>query len=373
MTENNKTELEEGDDVSQLQLDDVQGGSRGSKKPRRASRPKVKTGCNNCKVRRVKCDETKPTCSKCRRSGRVCDGYPAYAERWKSENQMAAVSSSGLTEYSENSEPNVFIKLPSIKEHLSEFGFGEERYMLYDKSQSGEISPSQEAIYVVDKISLLVGSLQMIPGKSRSESSSGVYNAITPAENQRSPGPFRHEPSAGSEFQLYECRHLGCSKVFKFFHEFTRHVINCEYLEYGWQTEEELYRHRYFKHDGPVPFFECLFKPCKFKERRQDKCKDHMLKAHGWRGVWPKMHQESRDKRLLSEQLLLKQPRNSSGSSVDTDAVCEEGNMNPNTGLQTFAGGELSSSEQLAEARFERGPLYCPFPGCDYQSFGEEQ
>ncbi|EPE30836.1 Zn2/Cys6 DNA-binding protein [Glarea lozoyensis ATCC 20868] len=47
-------------------------------KSRRASRPKVKTGCNNCKNRRVKCDETRPQCIKCVRSGRHCDGYPAY-------------------------------------------------------------------------------------------------------------------------------------------------------------------------------------------------------------------------------------------------------------------------------------------------------
>ncbi|KAH8600109.1 hypothetical protein B0O99DRAFT_503521 [Bisporella sp. PMI_857] len=44
---------------------------------RRASKPKVKTGCNNCKLRRVKCDETRPQCTKCVRSGRHCDGFPA--------------------------------------------------------------------------------------------------------------------------------------------------------------------------------------------------------------------------------------------------------------------------------------------------------
>ncbi|KAN0098227.1 hypothetical protein V8E51_013890 [Hyaloscypha variabilis] len=56
-------------------------GSAAKDKParqRRASRPKVKTGCNNCKNRRVKCDETRPQCNKCVRSGRQCDGYPAY-------------------------------------------------------------------------------------------------------------------------------------------------------------------------------------------------------------------------------------------------------------------------------------------------------
>ncbi|APA14856.1 hypothetical protein SS1G_06907 [Sclerotinia sclerotiorum 1980 UF-70] len=41
----------------------------------RASKPKVKSGCITCKARRVKCDETKPQCLRCRKFGRTCDGY----------------------------------------------------------------------------------------------------------------------------------------------------------------------------------------------------------------------------------------------------------------------------------------------------------
>jgi hypothetical protein len=41
----------------------------------RAHKPKVRTGCVTCKTRRVKCDETKPFCLKCTKSGRRCDGY----------------------------------------------------------------------------------------------------------------------------------------------------------------------------------------------------------------------------------------------------------------------------------------------------------
>ncbi|KAJ9292697.1 transcriptional regulator family: Fungal Specific TF [Paecilomyces variotii] len=37
--------------------------------------PKVKTGCITCKIRRVKCDEEKPACRRCRSSKRKCDGY----------------------------------------------------------------------------------------------------------------------------------------------------------------------------------------------------------------------------------------------------------------------------------------------------------
>ncbi|KAK3323536.1 hypothetical protein B0T19DRAFT_443031 [Cercophora scortea] len=37
---------------------------------------KVRTGCHTCKVRKVKCDEAKPHCTRCSSTGRKCDGYP---------------------------------------------------------------------------------------------------------------------------------------------------------------------------------------------------------------------------------------------------------------------------------------------------------
>ncbi|KAL4939917.1 hypothetical protein BDV06DRAFT_230774 [Aspergillus oleicola] len=39
----------------------------------------VKSGCRTCKVRRVKCDEQRPSCRKCEASGRVCDGYGIWS------------------------------------------------------------------------------------------------------------------------------------------------------------------------------------------------------------------------------------------------------------------------------------------------------
>jgi hypothetical protein len=39
------------------------------KKWTRARKPKVKTGCITCKIRRVKCDETKPECRRCIKFG----------------------------------------------------------------------------------------------------------------------------------------------------------------------------------------------------------------------------------------------------------------------------------------------------------------
>ncbi|PMD40506.1 hypothetical protein L207DRAFT_459127 [Hyaloscypha variabilis F] len=48
---------------------------------RRARKPKVRTGCVTCKLRRVKCDEGKPFCLKCSTTGRQCDGYTHDSNR----------------------------------------------------------------------------------------------------------------------------------------------------------------------------------------------------------------------------------------------------------------------------------------------------
>ncbi|WYZ43153.1 hypothetical protein EsH8_VI_000852 [Colletotrichum jinshuiense] len=46
---------------------------------RKGSR-KVRTGCQTCKIRKIKCDETKPSCNRCTSTGRKCDGYPHVAD-----------------------------------------------------------------------------------------------------------------------------------------------------------------------------------------------------------------------------------------------------------------------------------------------------
>ncbi|KAH8588198.1 hypothetical protein B0O99DRAFT_555468 [Bisporella sp. PMI_857] len=43
----------------------------------RTSHRKTRTGCRVCKIRRIKCDETKPACTRCTSTGRKCEGYPA--------------------------------------------------------------------------------------------------------------------------------------------------------------------------------------------------------------------------------------------------------------------------------------------------------
>ncbi|KAH6632905.1 hypothetical protein C7974DRAFT_162068 [Boeremia exigua] len=45
-------------------------------KPALRAHRKTKTGCRTCRIRRVKCDESRPSCIKCSSTGRKCDGYP---------------------------------------------------------------------------------------------------------------------------------------------------------------------------------------------------------------------------------------------------------------------------------------------------------
>ncbi|KAK2591277.1 hypothetical protein QQS21_011029 [Conoideocrella luteorostrata] len=46
---------------------------------RKGSR-KAGGGCITCKVRKIKCDETRPYCLRCLRTGRQCDGYPVTSQ-----------------------------------------------------------------------------------------------------------------------------------------------------------------------------------------------------------------------------------------------------------------------------------------------------
>ncbi|KAH8659833.1 hypothetical protein BX600DRAFT_51040 [Xylariales sp. PMI_506] len=55
------------------------GGLTERPSARKGSR-KARTGCITCKLRRVKCDETKPTCTRCTKAGRLCHGYKAIKQ-----------------------------------------------------------------------------------------------------------------------------------------------------------------------------------------------------------------------------------------------------------------------------------------------------
>ncbi|QGI61246.1 hypothetical protein CEK26_005213 [Fusarium fujikuroi] len=57
-------------------------------KPASRGRTKVKTGCATCRIRKIKCDEAKPFCEKCAKTGRKCDGYESVFRPFPSKPQQ---------------------------------------------------------------------------------------------------------------------------------------------------------------------------------------------------------------------------------------------------------------------------------------------
>jgi hypothetical protein len=116
----------------------------------RAHKPKVRTGCVTCKVRRVKCDETKPFCLKCTKSGRKCDGYVPL-KTWVFEVRTQDQSSSSspfLTSSpsSDYSDPIESRSLQYFRERtvpvLSNFAAAAQEFFNSTLLQAGHVEPA---------------------------------------------------------------------------------------------------------------------------------------------------------------------------------------------------------------------------------------
>ncbi|ORY12943.1 hypothetical protein BCR34DRAFT_481807 [Clohesyomyces aquaticus] len=59
---------------------------------KKAWKPKTRTGCITCRIRRIKCDEARPECGRCSTTGRKCDGYTSPAQPLPSEAHHMVVS-----------------------------------------------------------------------------------------------------------------------------------------------------------------------------------------------------------------------------------------------------------------------------------------
>jgi hypothetical protein len=106
----------------------------------------------------------------------------------------------------------------------------------------------------------------------------------------------RKRSASAAELAPKRCRAPGCDKEFKRPCDLTKHekthsrpwkcpVPSCKYHEYGWPTEKEMDRHHNDKHSSAPALFECHFKPCPYRSKRESNCKQHMEKAHGWEYV----------------------------------------------------------------------------------------
>ncbi|KAI1862143.1 uncharacterized protein JN550_010446 [Neoarthrinium moseri] len=103
----------------------------------------------------------------------------------------------------------------------------------------------------------------------------------------------RKKNASPAELAPKKCKEPGCNKEFKRPCDLTKHekthsrpwkcpLPTCKYHEYGWPTEKEMDRHVNDKHTTTPAMYECLFKPCPYKSKRESNCKQHMEKAHGW-------------------------------------------------------------------------------------------
>jgi hypothetical protein len=115
----------------------------------------------------------------------------------------------------------------------------------------------------------------------------------------------RKRSASAAELAPKRCREPGCDKEFKRPCDLTKHekthsrpwkcpVETCKYHEYGWPTEKEMDRHHNDKHSAAPALYECHFKPCPYRSKRESNCKQHMEKAHGWEYVRSKNNGKAR-------------------------------------------------------------------------------
>ncbi|KAF5710471.1 zinc finger transcription factor ace1 [Fusarium globosum] len=119
------------------------------------------------------------------------------------------------------------------------------------------------------------------------------------ARRQKNPPPSETVPQ--------KCHEPGCNKEFKRPRDLNKHkmthsrpwkcpVLTCKYHNYGWATEDDMDHHYREKHSEIPTFYECMFRPCPYKSKREMKCKQHMEKAHGWTYIRP----QKEDRKLPS-------------------------------------------------------------------------
>ncbi|KAH9214456.1 hypothetical protein DL95DRAFT_149781 [Leptodontidium sp. 2 PMI_412] len=166
----------------------------------------------------------------------------------------------------------------------------------------------------------------------------------------------RKRSASAAELAPKRCREPGCDKEFKRPCDLTKHekthsrpwkcpVESCKYHEYGWPTEKEMDRHHNDKHSSAPPLYECLFKPCPYRSKRESNCKQHMEKAHNWTYVRSKNNGKNRDK-----------------ASATTST-------NPNTGLPTptITNMHTPSSDGNAVATPEEDDMMTGYDGSVFE------
>ncbi|CZR70221.1 uncharacterized protein PAC_20122 [Phialocephala subalpina] len=107
---NSPTSRLSGSDLEQLNR------SRGNTR-NRALKAKVRTGCDVCKARHTKCDETKPACLRCLRTSENCS-YPLDRRRAESSTSTRALAPKSVTSQTTFRQPSVMLPFEDDTEAL---------------------------------------------------------------------------------------------------------------------------------------------------------------------------------------------------------------------------------------------------------------
>lgn len=167
----------------------------------------------------------------------------------------------------------------------------------------------------------------------------------------------RKRSASAAELAPKRCREPGCDKEFKRPCDLTKHekthsrpwkcpVESCKYHEYGWPTEKEMDRHHNDKHSAAPPLYECHFKPCPYRSKRESNCKQHMEKAHGWEYVRSKNNGKNREKATGAPSNGLPTPQTNNIRTPSSDANTVNTPENDGFDMQTGYDGSAIYDNQ---------------------------
>jgi hypothetical protein len=186
----------------------------------------------------------------------------------------------------------------------------------------------------------------------------------------------RKRSASAAELAPKRCREPGCDKEFKRPCDLTKHekthsrpwkcpVESCKYHEYGWPTEKEMDRHHNDKHSSAPPLYECHFKPCPYRSKRESNCKQHMEKAHGWEYVRSKNNGKNRSEKgapTTNNGLPTPQTTNIRTPSSDghTVATPEEEDYDMNTSYEGSAWNDNQNHLNFPEYNSSDMDMFAP-------------
>jgi hypothetical protein len=165
-------------------------------------------------------------------------------------------------------------------------------------------------------------------------------------------------------------------------------VPTCKYHTFGWPTEKEMDRHHNDKHSSAPPMYECLYKPCPYKSKRESNCKQHMEKAHGWTYVRTKTNGKkgpsvSGGSVTHTTPQLVNLPTPSSGHSIGAATPPDDhsfGTLYSNLDFPSYIPSDVHFDTFPQDIQLDYSPMDNPTPSTDsgadrnsaYQDIGND-